>query len=176
MSGAKRKSSWLKWVVLMGTVIAGLFFFVYPNGSSINTNCLPQPGFTCLVSYYNGNYFNVTIRQDSGINWTAANIIYLPQGQSPPILPVGSSGFCEGSESTSLNANAFYGIGILCPNPKNGLYLLNSGENINLVFTSHSSQPIGPSRAASGTLEAYYQINNNTWHHALIGYVTISSR
>ena len=179
MAKIQNKNSWLKAIkilLIIATVIIIVFFFIQPNGDPLITTCLPPASaYTCIISSYNNGTLNVTVGQSTGSNWAVANIIYLPQGEPPPTIPQGALGFCEGSNSTAINSNAFYGSGILCPNPQSGLSSLSTGQKVTLVFTSSANPPLAPSTRAAGILEAYYQINNNTWYRTQIGQVTITT-
>ncbi|MDE1861011.1 MAG: hypothetical protein KGH72_04840 [Candidatus Micrarchaeota archaeon] len=87
----RKNNRWLiiggLWAITIVVIIAVIIFLftVGPGpGTPYNTTCLAQSGYFCSNPVFRSTSGNllVTVGQDSGSNWTSANVLFLPAGYS----------------------------------------------------------------------------------------------
>ena len=159
-SKSRALSGTISLVVVVAFILLALFTFSASlgilGGSPLCTTCLPQSGYQCsgvVYNHYNGN-MTVTIGQTTGMNWSAAEIYYVPQGTySDGGVPVSTLG---------LNAT-------------NGYIVPNGLTNEQYVVVNLSvSGPVPPGTARAGEIWAAYTTTHiGQVYYAQIAEVTI---
>jgi hypothetical protein len=81
------------WAILIIAVVLGALFSlgVFSGNNILGTACIAASGYLCqtpIFSHSNGNVV-VLVGQNTGVTWTSANFMFVPQGQqSSGGLPV----------------------------------------------------------------------------------------
>ncbi len=115
------------WAILIVAIVLGVFFSLglFSSTAFLSTGCIAQPGYVCTNPLLiHGRNFTVTVIQNTGAQWVAANIIFVETGSSTPTYPIpspsnsgcvaqaGTNGNLASGVATSLSFNgAYYNTG-----------------------------------------------------------------
>ncbi len=166
-------------ILIIAVVMVALFSLGILGGSPLSTTCIASSGYTCSQPILHSGAFNAIIGQATGTQWTAVNMIFVPQGASAPTPPSGAwAGPCAGASGYSTNTMAgASGVGYICPFEGAGIgssQTVNTGQQFQFGFGSTTAPAVGTS--VSGVLDAYYQINGaTTWYQTQVAAVNLKA-
>jgi len=80
------------WAILIIAVVLGALFSlgVFSGTSLLGTTCIASSGYYCSGLVLHGGTLSFTFGQNTGVNWAAANVFFLPSGSAPPSSVPGS--------------------------------------------------------------------------------------
>ena len=81
------------WAILIIAVVLGALFSlgVFSGTSLLGTTCIASSGYYCSNLVLHGGTLSFTFGQNTGVNWAAANVFFLPSGApAPSSVPTGS--------------------------------------------------------------------------------------
>ncbi len=148
----------LAFVIIFLTIILPRWFYV--GTSSPDTgNCLANSEYECLYWTYSGVSGNVvlTIGQNTGTRWMAAEIYFVPQGaqvnnSGVPLLL--SNGILAGNTlSNGLVSGNMVRVTLPISNPETTPGVVNSGA-IWAVYSTSSVEPANYAKMATATFRA----------------------
>jgi hypothetical protein len=139
-------------VLLIAVVLTVLFSIGLFNGNNVSPNlCQATPGFICTGAVYSHSDANiiVTIGQETGVNWIAANIVFVPQDTAYSASGVPSISFTHSPANTVLYTSG-----------------LTNGEEIMLYLPVNSvtwnPQNVIVGTPISGGIWAFYEYTYDT--------------
>jgi hypothetical protein len=160
----RHKKTWIFFGVVILVLALALFLFLsigtFTTQLPPSPPCIGASGYYCQNAKYNqatGNII-VTLRQETGTNWTTANFVFVPQGTT-------TSNGIPSISFTSSPANTLYGtIGKGLP----------AGENI--LISLPVTGAVESNTIAFGSIWVAYTINQtNTLQYRYVATVYIKA-
>ena len=91
------------WAILIIAVVLGALFSlgVFSGTSLLGTTCIASSGYYCSNLVLHGGTLSFTFGQNTGVNWAAANVFFLPSGSAAPSSVPGT---CVNPFSSGINS------------------------------------------------------------------------
>ncbi len=149
-------------ILIIGFVMVALFSLEIFGGSSLSSSCIALSGYICQSPILHGSTLSATIGQDTGSTWTAANVIWVPQGVQ---VPANLATFCPPSGSNSITG------GMSCFTAPQSI---NSGATVSMTLVFSPNVVTGQSYG--GQLWMIYQTGpSSPWYQAQIATATLKA-